>query len=52
MEPTRYEFPTDVAKDIGVPKQTLTYAHNNKRPLSLKERMELRFSILNGWIEI
>ena len=38
MEPTRYEFLTDAAKDIGVAKQTLIHAHKNKRPLITKRK--------------
>ena len=38
IKPTRYEFLTDAAKDIGVPKQTLIYAHKNKRPLITKRK--------------
>ena len=38
MEPTRYEFLTDAAKDIGVLKQTLIYVHKNKRPSITKRK--------------
>ena len=34
----RYEFLTDAAKDIGVSKQILIYAHKNKRPLITKRK--------------
>ena len=38
MEPTRYEFLTDAAKDIGVTKETLIYTHKNKRPSITKRK--------------
>ena len=50
MEPTRYEFLTDTAKDIGVSKQTLIYAHKNKRPLITKRKIGIKvFSI--EWLD-
>ena len=42
MEPTRYEFLTNTAKDIGVTKQTLIYAHKNKRPLITKRKGRIK----------
>ena len=38
MEPARYESLTDAAKNIGVAKQTLIYAHKNKRPSITKRK--------------
>ena len=50
VEPSRYEFLTDAAKDIGVVKQTLIYAYKNKRPLITKRKNGIKVSHIE-WLD-
>ena len=48
MEPKRYECLSDAANDIKVSKQTLAYAHKNKRSLVTRRKGGAKVFTLNG----
>ena len=48
MKPGEYESLQDVANDIEVSKETLTYAYENRRPLITRRKVELRSFTSSG----
>ena len=48
MEPRKYNGLSNDTSDIGVLRQTLTYAHEHKRLLSLRGKVEQKCASLSG----
>ena len=51
MKPTRYYSLTAAAKDIGVTKQTLMFAHKHKRPQIVRRNGGLTLKDLRGVLQ-
>ena len=50
MEPKKYERLSDAANDIKVPRQTLVYAYENRRPQIVRRKGGVKVFYIE-WLE-